>query len=189
MKKKKEKQNTKRENAKLSQGYFVGRTAMGYFQSQNYTKERLSSTLQQQSQQDSAAAPTSRTPHHTLEALIRRDNSISAFCLCIIHTRALFFSVKRELDFSRCTARRSSHVFKHRVEGKMLHHSWNSWLYRTRSDLRKSIMKLFISSNQRIAAFQQPNYHLYLSKYKCSLPKTPGCLPASDRILQHACFF
>ena len=25
----------------------------------------------------------------------------------------------------------------------MLHHSWNSWLYRTWSDLRKSIMKLF----------------------------------------------
>ena len=89
--KKKEKQNTKRENAKLSQGYFVGRTAMGYFQSQNYTKERLSSTLQQQSQQDSAAAPTSRTPHHTLEALIRRDNSISAFCLCITHPGPIFY--------------------------------------------------------------------------------------------------
>lgn len=39
-----------RERVKLSQGYFVGRKAIGYFQSQNYTKEQLSSTLQQQSQ-------------------------------------------------------------------------------------------------------------------------------------------
>lgn len=41
-KKYKIKNKTQRENAKLSQGYFVGREAMGYFQSQNYTKERLS---------------------------------------------------------------------------------------------------------------------------------------------------
>lgn len=47
------------ENAKLSQGYSVGRMAMGYFQSQNYTEEQLSGTLQRLSQRGSARAPTS----------------------------------------------------------------------------------------------------------------------------------
>lgn len=37
------------------------------FQSQNYTKEQLSSVLQHQIQQDSAAAPTSSIPTPTLE--------------------------------------------------------------------------------------------------------------------------
>lgn len=63
--KKKHKINT--EIAKLSQGDWVGRPAMGYFQSQNYTEERLSSTLLCRSQAGSAAATISSTPTPTSE--------------------------------------------------------------------------------------------------------------------------
>lgn len=55
------------EIAKLSQGDWVGRPATGYFQSQNYTEERLSSTPPCQSQAGSAAATISGTPTPTLE--------------------------------------------------------------------------------------------------------------------------
>lgn len=63
--KKKNKINT--EIAKLSQGDWVGRPAMGYFQSQNYTEERLSSTLLCRSQAGSAEATISSTPTPTSE--------------------------------------------------------------------------------------------------------------------------
>lgn len=63
--KKKIKINT--EIAKLSQGDWLGRPATGYFQSQNYTEERLSSALLCQSQADSTAATISGTPTPTLE--------------------------------------------------------------------------------------------------------------------------
>lgn len=69
----------KTEIAKLSQGDWVGRPAMGYFQSQNYTEERLSGAARWRRSQAGSAAATISSPanSHFRRKLSLNSNSPS----------------------------------------------------------------------------------------------------------------